>query len=406
MLIRIWRRLVDMKVVALQRLGTRLRASVAVFALATCTLAATAFAAPYKPAAQDEVLLKLDAAQRQASAQLREVNDNARNISDANVAAETARKFVALGRAQHDERFFGYASAALQPWRNDPQAPTPIVLLRADIAQHQHRFGDALQILDPLIAREPNSPDARLMRAALYMTQGRPLAAKVDCQRLFALRDSFAATVCLAHAASMNGQLNSSYRLVDNLLKQFSADEHNSQYAWALGVAAEMAERLGDHDAAEQLLRKALVVNPDDLVSRLELCDLLLQNNHPQEVPSLLTSLLPSDPVLLRLALAAKRSGDAAQTNRAFTAWQASVERSAQLGVTLHLRELARGQLELLNAPQVALATALKNWQVQREPADARLLARAARAANNFDALQRVRAWQQELKLEDASLAL
>jgi predicted Zn-dependent protease len=211
-------------------------------------------------------------------------------------------------------------------------------------------------------------------------------------------------------AASLNGQLSSSYRLLDNLLERGAVDRQSTQsiqqYTWAVGVAADMAERLGNFPAAEKGLRNALALSPDDFVARLQLCDLLLQLHRPTEALQLIDALTPSDPVLLRRALATQQIGDRAQAQEALALWQAAVKRSAQLGVTLHLRELARGQLELLNAPQLALQTALANWQVQREPVDARLLVQAGRAARNANAIQQVRDWQLDLHFEDARLEL
>src|SRR5712671_2104900 len=145
-------------------ISTRLRASVAVLLWG---LALAAWAAPYKPTEPNEVLLVIDSAQRQARVSLNSLADRA----DPQAAVATASKFVALGRAQHDERYFGYASATLQPWRDDPDAPIPILLLRADVAQYQHRFGDALQILDGLLARDRSSSAAWLMRATIRLSQ-------------------------------------------------------------------------------------------------------------------------------------------------------------------------------------------------------------------------------------------
>ena len=382
-------------------IGTRLRASVAVFAL---FLASTIQAAPYKPSG-DTVLLELDGAQRSASAALKTARV-AKNSTDPHSAAAAARQFIALGRAQHDERFFGYASAALQNWRDASAAPTFIALLRADIAQHQHRFVDALGILDRLIARDDIDAEAHLMRATLLMTLGRPHEARKSCQRLFSLHESFAGTVCLAQAASLTGQLSGSYNLLGNLLGQLNFDKHDKQNAWALGIAADMAERVGDLHASERWLRQALAQAPDDLVSRLQLCDVALELDRPREVLDLLSVQTASEPVLLRRALAAARLNDESQAKQLLSDWQAAVARSEQLGVTLHLRELARGQLDLLKQPKAALETAIRNWAVQREPIDARLLLDAATAARDPAAAQSVRDWQRDLRLEDAGLKL
>jgi predicted Zn-dependent protease len=345
------------------------------------------------------VLLKLDASQQQTSKQLRSANRK-NNLDE---ALDLATEFVALGRAQHDERYFGYASAALQPWRDD-SASIEVLLLRADIAQHQHRFSDARTHLDNLLRREPTHLNARLMRAALHMTQAQPQAAAQDCQKLFALRESFAATVCLAHAQSMQGKLAESYRLIDALLGQGTFERRDAQFVWALSVAADMAERLGDREAAGQWLHRALSIDANNLVARLDLCDLLLSQKRPRAALDLLEKLPSSDPILLRRALAEQQVGAAPRSSLA--EWRAAVERSEQLGIALHLRELARGQLQLLNEPHLALKTALKNWEVQREPVDVRLLVDAAHAANNPSVLEQVREWQRTLRFEDRGVEL
>jgi len=385
--------------------GSRLRASAAVFALIV-TFGSEVSAAPQKPASADTVLLQLDEGQRETSRALRAQRAShgtaAGESADVHSAVALAERFVALGREHHDERYFGYASAALSNWSR-ADAPAPVVVLRADIAQHQHRFTEAQTILSSLIER--NAADARvwLMSANLHMGQAQPAAARKACQQLFATRESFAGTVCLANAASINGQLRSSYTLVTHLIEQFPADSTDPQLGWALGVAADMAERMGDRGAAEEWLRRALELAPTDLVSRLQLADLLLQGARAEKVMQLLAEQPPSEPVLLRRALAAQHvSNDAAREAR--DAWLQAVKRSETIGVTLHLRELAVGQIDLLGNPQLALETARRNWDIQREPVDARILLRAARAAGNKEAVALVRVWQQELNYEDKGL--
>ena len=61
-------------------------------------------------------------------------------------------------------------------------------------------------------------------------------------------------------------------------------------------------------------------------------------------------------------------------------------EASAERGDTVHLREQARFQLEVEKDAAKALELSLKNWAVQKEPADARVLLEAALAAQKPDA--------------------
>jgi tetratricopeptide (TPR) repeat protein len=244
-------------------------------------------------------------------------------------AVERAQQFIELGRTQNDERYFGYASAALQPWNHATSVPIEIAVLRADIAQHQHRFSDAQKILDEILLRDADHARARLMRAELLMTLGRPQLAQSDCRQLLRLQQTFAASICIAHASSLTGRLASSYSVV-NMLLQRSADDganHAQEYAWALGIAGDMAERKGELNAAEEWLQKAIELSPTDLVSRLQLCDVLLQRQDYQQVLSLLASAPPSEPVLLRRALAAQLDKEAASV--ALAAWTTAAAQSA-----------------------------------------------------------------------------
>ena len=69
------------------------------------------------------------------------------------------------------------------------------------------------------------------------------------------------------------------------------------------------------------------------------------------------------------------------------------------------MREEARFTLHLLAAREAALELAQKNWWVQKEPADLRILLESALAAHNAEAIDAVRDWLKETRLEDAQLA-
>jgi hypothetical protein len=107
--------------------------------------------------------------------------------------------------------------------------------------------------------------------------------------------------------------------------------------------------------------------------------------------------------LLLRYALAlqAQNSNDlAAQVQQLEDRYAASRLR----GGRVHLREEARFTLHLLDAPQQALKLARENWQVQKEPADLRILLEAALAAHDTAAVDLVRDWLRNSRLEDVQL--
>ena len=68
------------------------------------------------------------------------------------------------------------------------------------------------------------------------------------------------------------------------------------------------------------------------------------------------------------------------------------------------MREEARFTLHLLHAPQEALKLARENWQVQKEPADLRILLEAALAAHDNTAVDEVKEWLGNSGLEDVQL--
>ena len=72
---------------------------------------------------------------------------------------------------------------------------------------------------------------------------------------------------------------------------------------------------------------------------------------------------------------------------------QARFDAARQRGESLHAREEARLALDVLGQPARALQLAQDNWARQKEPADAVLLWRAARAAGQPAAADPLRAW-------------
>jgi hypothetical protein len=105
----------------------------------------------------------------------------------------------------------------------------------------------------------------------------------------------------------------------------------------------------------------------------------------------------------VRRAIAAKRLGrtDAQALTAGLTARFALLQ---QRGDSLATREYARFALDVMGDAPVALAAALGNWQLQREPEDALLILRAARAAHDSGAALHAAHWVAATRLEDARL--
>jgi hypothetical protein len=108
--------------------------------------------------------------------------------------------------------------------------------------------------------------------------------------------------------------------------------------------------------------------------------------------------------LLLRLALA-ERAVNGADLPKLVQALSDRFAASRMRGDTVHLREEARFQLHLRGNPGEALRLARRNWTVQRESWDARILLEAALAAGDRDAAGEVVAWLDESGLDDPVLA-
>jgi hypothetical protein len=174
---------------------------------------------------------------------------------------------------------------------------------------------------------------------------------------------------------------------------------------WILDELADMAERMGEDHAAETDLATALRAAPLDPYTKAAYADLLLRQNRNQEVVRLLEPDQNQDNLLLRLSIAGQRL-HLIQANDWAAIYQARYEAARRDGDFTHLREQALFLLEVRHDPAAALPLAERNWQLQREPADIRLLLAVAGAAHDRDASSRALQWQRRSGYEDQALPL
>jgi tetratricopeptide (TPR) repeat protein len=289
-------------------------------------------------------------------------------------ALAAARSEIERGRASGDPRALGRAQAALGPWFADADADDDVRVLRATIHQSLHDFDRAERDLRVVVERNSTHQQAALTLATIYAVRAQYIESKAACALL---RDGLAKTICLGNIRSLSGEAAVAEREVAQELRApvvRSADE----LVWAVTALGEYAERRGALPEAERFYRKALEVAPRDPYALRSLADVLLDAGRHDEVVALLEPHREQDVLLLRIAVAARRAkrDDTAQRELAerFAAVRARNDR-------VHLREESWYERELVGDAPRALALALENWRVQREPADARVLLEAALAA-------------------------
>jgi hypothetical protein len=109
------------------------------------------------------------------------------------------------------------------------------------------------------------------------------------------------------------------------------------------------------------------------------------------------------EPALLRIVIAQTRLADPrGARSRTLLADAFAIEQRRGDGV--HRREQARFLLDVEQRPDAALVAARQNWRVQREPDDALILLRCARAAQQPAAAAPVRQFLQQQGLQDVRL--
>src|SRR5215470_7600131 len=322
---------------------------------------ATASAAPFVPQSDGQVLERLPFAPSDpVPRRLRALNGQlTRAPNDLPLAVVVAQGYSELGRVTGDPRYAGYAQAALAPWWSLERAPQEVLVLRAALHQRMHQFDLALADLATVLNINPRNVEARLMLATVKQVRGAYDEVREECRALQDLTEKLVWTACLANVNGATGRLRDSY---ERLRAAFS------QYPIA-------GPKLGSW----------------------------VLTSLAQDVVALLRDKIAADPLLLRYALAlqAQNSNDLAiQVQQLVDRFAASRLRRDRV----HLREEARFTLRLLNAPATALKLAQENWQVQKEPADVRILLEAALAVHDNTAVDEVKEWLGHSGLEGVQL--
>lgn len=314
------------------------------------------------------------------------------------IALRLARAYIKLSRDTGSPRFLGYAEAVLEPWRHGPAS---VWVLKATIAQRRHYFDRALAMLDKALAAAPRNLQAWVTRATILQVQGDIAGALAACEHLRGRTPPLVYAVCHNSARALGGHLAHAYEQLQAMTSARSEAAKTAIRVWALTELGGMAVRLGRPQAAEAHFRRALALDPGNIYLLAAYADLLLARGDTEAVTDLLQGYESQNVLLMRLALA---GGDSADGRRWQRMLAARFEAASRRGRTTHRREharflLAQGEI------QSALKLARANWQVQHEPADIRILLRAARAAGRPEAAQPALAWMRAHDYQDARIA-
>ena len=327
----------------------------------------------------------------------------AANPSDLGKAIRLARLNITLARERSDPRYLGHAQAALAPWWGQETPPVDVLVLRATIEQSLHDFETALVDLDRAVRVAPDHVQAWLTRAVVLTVRGRYKEALESCAQLVPLSSNLVVVVCQTGIESVSGAAGPAYIRLGEVLAR-SAEISPDEEGWARSSLAEYAVRAGRLDEAEKHFTRTIELDPTDSYARAAAADLLLDRGKPKEALALVAGREINDTLLLRIAIAEKKSG-AKEAESHIDALAARFDASRLRGDVVHRREESRFWLELKGDPARALDLAKANWDVQKEPADVRVLLEAAHAAKQPEAASGVLTWVAETKLEDPFIA-
>ncbi|HET9976375.1 MAG TPA: hypothetical protein VFQ20_02985 [Burkholderiaceae bacterium] len=364
--------------------------------LIALALVLPATAAPFRPTDDAQVLERVaprataDVRARETAALRAQWQREPRNVE---LAVQLARRWFDDGLAQGDPRFIGRAQAVLAPWWKDAAPPNAVRVQRARLLQYGHRFDEALADLDAVLADEADNAEAWATAAAIRMVRADYAGARRACVAAAPLTTPLLATGCSAYADALAGRADEAARALATALAAAPADTGTDARLWALTRQAEIEELRGNDAAAETAYRAAVALDLTDVYLQAAYADFLLDRGRAADALALLAKAdARADVILLRLALAAKASGDArgaAWTRELAARFDAARAR----GDTTHEKEESRFALALQGDPKRALALARANYEVQREVADARALLEAALAAKDAAAAAPVLEW-------------
>ena len=359
------------------------------------TVATPAFSAPApinSEFSDDQVLLTLpDLAPIQLT-----------DIGTADQLADRVKTHLQQARSEGDPRFLGYAQRLLQGWPTD-QMTDSLRVLRATLWQSLHRFEDARADLNRVLAgdgRTQHHVQALLTLANLEIVQGRYADALPACNQFAEHYPGLIAASCQAQVLARTGQADAAYKDLKALTQQNQLRSNTTAMLWAEGTLADIAAQLGE-PIAEQHWRNVLALDPDDLYSRTQLADWLIQRERYGQAVALTKGYDNVDSLAVLRAIALQASGST-QAKGLIETLDERFSEARWRGNLLHQRDYARFLLDLRQQPAEALKYASENWQDQREPMDTRLLLRAANASEDRVVVEAANEWLAAINQRDA----
>lgn len=347
--------------------------------------ASVAKAGPYQPLLDNEIIETLPNGFSSLRAQMKSPLQNPLAI---------AREHIRFGQSFLEPRYVQSARTIVQP----ATASLEKELLLGIIEQYLHDFPTAVSHFRAALQIDPENLEAIVQLGMIHTVKGELASARELFSRHPKLLGTEEGFVCLCIISSLSGDLQPSYRLLESAVGRNKFTPEKA--AWVNASLAEMAIRLGDMPAARGWLERALLAQPDSLAILAQWFDFCLATKDYASVAAHPFFARITAPLSLRLrqAIALEKLGQLSPGDPL----RAELEAWLFNGEERHAREQARFLLELKHDYESGLKIALRNFQVQREPADVLLILEAANGTGRVGDLKDVLLWMRQTKLEDS----
>jgi len=354
---------------------------------------------PYIPDSGDEVLILLEKTSQRSkfeniNTQLTQNSDNPSQL------ISILQQTINYGKVMSDPRYIGYASAFVDNYLAT-NTNLEFKVLKASILQHDHKFNEAIDILNDVIKTNPVQSNARLLRASVLQVQAKYSQARKDCYSLLGKASHLITIACIAQVDGLTKNTQRNYNALKNILNRNNKSYSTDELSWSYDILAQLAMQLGDSIQAEQHYKQGLSISADNTALLNAYADLLINQKRYKEVTKILKNKQQDFTVLLRLAIAEKLSSTGDTYKSQFRSRMNKMQATADL---THQREISAYYLYVEKNSQKALAYAIDNWQVQKELYDALLLLHCARENKSINTAQAVINWYTDNSISDTRL--
>jgi hypothetical protein len=298
--------------------------------------------------------------------------------SNQDLAGAYARQSFLLGLKHADLRWLGLAKKALDPWWNEGSlASADLYFIRGLVKQGFHDFSSGLADINHALAIEKTRAEFWSWRFAIHMTLSDLQSAREDCINI---QISVSATEARACKAVLDYRTGAPLIAITNLRGLLLHHDNQGPTAqeWLmfhLAEAQKAANRLMD---SEVTLKTYLEKNPESHLIRLSLLELLNLQGKYEETLIYAQQPTLSDALLVQRCIAASQRGLLTEATRLEQQikgrFEAQKQRREHLIERPQLIYFIRHGADL----QAGFQLARKNWETQKEPADALLLLEAS----------------------------